>query len=456
MTLLKLPLARVASLALYCIALSACAGGSIPAIPSSASASDTSSFVSRTVSDTSAVEANSVKRASASSVTPSFADAFVDSVGVDTHFNYGQSSYRSSYAAIRDALVASGIRHIRDGGYGYSNPFALAELGEAGIKHSASFPVNVTAAQITTTLEGLGYGPYVDFVEPQNEYDEASNGDPNWATEIVDEQHLLYSTIRSNPAFASVAVLGPSFGHPTDASVIGPLDAYEDAGNEHDYPCNDNPGTTLGAGIAPITALLRASTLTKPIWTTEVGYADNLTNWECAASDETIAKFDPRTIAERWLAGEPHTYFYQFADMAPDLNYDSMGLVTQTGKAKPQYTAIRSMLTLLSDRGTQPKLAPLTYGIAGDTSNLHQLLLQKRDGSYYLMLWLEVPGWNAKTSSEMRAPAQTVSLTLASLPTNAARYAYKSDWTLTEATLPKSKTLTIPVNDAITFVHLQF
>ena len=391
-----------------------------------------------------------------STVVPSRADAFVDSVGVDTHFNYGQSSYRSSFAAIRDALINSGIRHIRDGGFGYSNPSALAALGQAGIKHSASFPVTVTAAQITATLESYGYGPNVDFVEPQNEYDEASNGDPNWAAELISEQHVLYSTVRSNPAFASIAILGPSFGHPWDASAVGSLDAYEDAGNEHDYTCNYNPGTTLGAGIGPITNLLRASTQTKPIWTTEVGYADNATNWGCAATDATIAKYDPRVIADRWVAGEPRTYFYQFADTAPGLNYDSMGLVTQSGRAKPQYTALRSMLSLLTDRGENSEATPLTYGIGGNTSNLQQLLLQKRDGSYYLMLWLEEPGWNPSTSSAVRNEMQNVSLTLANAPTSVTAYTYGSNWTLPATKLHPSKTLTIAVSDAITFVRLQF
>ena len=453
MTLLKFPPLYTASLTACCFALNACSGSGSTSLPSTYAA-NTSSDRSVAESVMSAATTRSVLApVTFTNVSVSAADAFVDSVGVDTHFNYGQSSYRSSYSAIRNALVNSGIRHIRDGSLGYSNPQALASLGQAGVKHSVEFPVTATAAQITATLQG--FAPYVDFVEPQNEYDEKNGGDPNWVANIVSEQKLLYTTVKSNPAFSSITVLGPALGHPWNAAVIGPLDAYEDAGNEHDYTCNANPGTTTSTGIGPITTLLRNSTQSKPFWTTEVGYADNAAGWSCATSDSIIAKFDPRTIAERWLSGEQRSYFYQFADTAPGKNYDSMGLVTHSGEPKPQYRSIQSLLALLADPGSTFSPTPLTIGLGGNTSNVQQIVLAKHDGSYYVLTWLEVPALSL-TGASLQVSPQTVSLVFPKTPSSLVQYTYAANGSLQPHAVTAATTESLQVTDSLTVTQVRF
>jgi hypothetical protein len=46
----------------------------------------------------------------------------------------------------------------------------------------------------------------------------------------------------------------------------------------------------------------------------------------------------------------------------------------------------------------------LTCTIGGDVNNLEHLVLQKRNGMYYLALWLEVPSWNGITKTDITAP----------------------------------------------------
>ncbi len=330
----------------------------------------------------------------------------------------------------------------------------LATLESSGVRHSAGFPINVTAQEITATI--LTYGSTVDFVEPENEYDETASNDPHWASKIIAEQKLLYATVRANPAFSSIRVLGPSFAHPGDASAVGSLDAYEDAGNEHDYTCNLNPGTNASSGIGNVTSLLRKSTSSKPMWTTEVGYADNFSGWNCALTDDTIAKYDPRTLGERWLAGEPRTYFYQFADMSPGTDYNSMGLVTETGAPKPQYYALKSLLTLLADPGMPFTTSPLHIALSGNLTNVHHILLQKRDGTYYLMYWLEVPGWDSATASPMNVPSQTFSLNLSTTPSLETKYTYDRNWDLGASVVTPAQTQSLTATDSISIVRLKF
>jgi len=381
---------------------------------------------------------------------PASADAFVDSIGADSHFNYGGTSYTTNAATVGAALISSGIRHLRDGEPQDNYASELAYLGANGIKHSVFFPVTTTAAQITATL--MLYAPYVDFVEPQNEYDRS--GDPNWAAALQAEQQLLYTTVQSNPAFAGIKVLGPSFARPADAASVGPLDQFEDAGNLHNYTCNLNPGTTTSIGISALSALIRGATATKPIWTTEVGYEDDLGVSTCALSDATIAKYVPRTIAERWLAGEPRTYFYQFADMAPSTGYNAMGLVTAAGAPKPQYTALASLIGRLADPGPSFATAPLGYTLAGNTQDVHQILLEKRNGNYFLLVWLEKPSWNPATQTPIAVVPQTVQIVLAATPTVVSVGTFDSRWALSEQVLNPSSTILVKVTDSITFVKI--
>jgi hypothetical protein len=386
-------------------------------------------------------------------VQPSRAGDFVDSVGVNTHFNYPGTPYTDRFPTVAAALLRSGIKHIRDGGLRYSRQRVMTYLGQLGIKHSLGFPAEVTAADIRTGLRENS--PYVDYVEPQNELDLSKNH-PNWAQDWRNEQQLLFTTVRADPANASIVVVGPALGHFRDASVLGPIDEFEDVGAMHHYPCSVNPGDMQAkVGFANVMTEVRRVHVTKPVWTTEIGYEDDLPGGRCALADTVIAKYDTRTLTERWLAGQPRTYFYQFADMPKLTGYDAMGFVRLDGTPKPQYTAMQSLLLLLadSDRTFQP--SPLSMSLSGATSNVHQLLLQKGDGRYLLLLWLEVPGWDATAQAPVNVPTQRVVVNLASLPRGVIDYVYSPNWTYRQNVLHPSTAIEVPVNDAISVLELR-
>jgi len=395
------------------------------------------------------------------SETPSQADAFVNSAGVDTSFVYSNLAYTTHFPEVSQLLINSGIKHIRDSGPVYDRTYlnTMAMFSSHGIHHSVGMAIGSTPAQVTSALNAFGPAN-VDFIEPMNEYDSYAKQDSNWVGQIIAEQKMIYNTVRSNPAFNGVAVLGPAFASMNSYALVGPLDAYEDAGNLHTGTCNKNPGTSsYGQNLPGATAHVRTSTMTKAIWTTEVAYDDNsnLTH-VCETPDPTIAKFDPRMLAIHWNAGEPRSYIFQFVDKPTKGNpFAYEGLVTANGTAKPQYTALQSMLGLLSDPG--PVFAPTTlhYGLAGQTQNVQHTLLQKRDGTYVMMLWLEQPGVvSIYNPTPVAVPAQQVSLSVPGM-TTATDYTYDtSKWTLAPQNVPiSSGAVNLSVTDAISFVEFK-
>ncbi len=394
--------------------------------------------------------------ASLVTVTPAQAQSFVNSVGVDTHFNFSQEPYVTAFATIEGELASSGILHIRDGdaaGSDYGN--RLTNLASLGITHSIGFSISATAAQIEAAL--AAQEPYVDFVETANEYDTNASSDPSWASELETAQETLYNAVRSNSANVAVAVLGPSMANPADYADLSNLTSYADFGNLHDYACNQDPGTTSGYSIST-TAAEEQKAVNQPIATTETGYND-ASGVECALSDAVIAKYIPRTAALRFNAGQPRTYFYQFADEPDDPSYGGTGLVTSSGSPKPQYDALQSMLALISDPGASFSPTPLSCRLSGNTQNVQYTLLQKRSGEYIAMLWLEVPGWSAPANniggSAVTVSPQTVTLSIAKPDSNAALYTYNANWGLTKTALSSTATtFSLSVTDSIEFVTL--
>ncbi|MBC8137635.1 MAG: hypothetical protein H8F28_17275, partial [Fibrella sp.] len=76
-----------------------------------------------------------VASASADPVKAAPAETFIDSIGVCAHWGYSDRVYFTRYKELRQKLVESGIRHVRDG---ISRPVEverIKELGKIGIRH---------------------------------------------------------------------------------------------------------------------------------------------------------------------------------------------------------------------------------------------------------------------------------------------------------------------------------
>jgi hypothetical protein len=69
-------------------------------------------------------------------------------------------------------------------------------------------------------------------------------------------------------------------------------------------------------------------------------------------------------------------------------------LIRRDGTEKPAFTALKNLIAVLADPG--PSFSPglLSYSLTGDTGGISRLLLTKRNGRFYLVLWQEVSSYD--------------------------------------------------------------
>jgi hypothetical protein len=393
--------------------------------------------------------------------TPKTSDGFVDSIGVVTHMRTTNGPYTNSFPTFASLLEASGIRHIGDSLIATPSwyPQHVNTLAAAGIHESLITGLTQSQQEITSTLPLFNN---VEAVEGPNEPD--ISNDPTWVADTQAFQQMLYSTIKGNPATASLPVVGPSLVSLADEQALGNLSSYMDEGSMHDYFDGFNPGTTGWGSITPYgvygsiaynLAISGISSGTKPVMATETGYSTDLTN-SGGVDSRTLARYVPRLYLEHYLAGVPRSTIYEFYDEAGGGSFASFGLVTAGNAPKASYYAVQSMIKTLADPGAIFSTKPLTYALTGNLNNIQHLLLQKRDGTYELVLWVEAQGFNPSTKADITIPPQTVSLQPTNVPTTASISVIGDTGALTTAPLSfTGPAATFTIDDHVTIVSFK-
>jgi trimeric autotransporter adhesin len=381
--------------------------------------------------------------------------AFIDSIGVNTHVNFTGPDY-SGYAHTKvaiDSLRYLGVRHVRDGGRSFT-PDQVARLvavakgadARLTLTPGSGGPVDLTAFHkglldleaarpgILAAIEGPNEINNVFMHEHWNVVYKGKKSDmcardfgPSKAL-----QQDLYGLVKSDPVLKDIPVfnytvvyLKKGIGEPgcqadfdADMKAIG-TQAAADFGNIHEYAFQ---------GAPPRQVLLKAlarKTVTpgKPVVITETGFAtdENDTARPKLSVSETVqAKYTLNTLFDGFTLGARRTYLYQLLDNAPDVPATTIekhfGLFYADGRPKPAAVALHNLMQILtrSDGAGPGQTEALVYTLKAPAGLQDtQLLLQKADGSYVLVLWAEPPIWNAGTQTDMAVKAETVSITLA-------------------------------------------
>jgi hypothetical protein len=356
------------------------------------------------------------------------ADAFVGSIGVGTDLTY-PGVYQNSWSYALQDLQNLGVRHIRDG-YFTNNSCSqcISEhqaLHQSGIGANYVIPYSSsTTAQDIETLSSQVQD--MESIEAPNECDNGTSCGSNPTTGVNNMLAFLPTLDQAGSALG-IPVIGPSFldYDYAEYSNVGNLSSEMTYNNLHIYFGGMNPGTPpwgnydqLGNGYDTFPFGLDQAYIdgpNVPVWLTESGYIETpTTDSQEYVPQDVAASYVPRTLLLAFQAGFRRAFLFQLVT-DPSWGQDDYGLVNpdSTLSPRPAYVAVQNLIANLSDPGASftPNQLPVSITVAGGADpNLKEVLLQKRDGSFWLILWREVSSWDA--SSDTYIPVQPDNVTV--------------------------------------------
>jgi hypothetical protein len=350
------------------------------------------------------------------------AQALVDTSGINTHLTYGDTAY-TNWAQVFPAIRNLGVKHIRDGYWGLVANDPIAEehrqLAQAGITtdYVISWGYVPNQQQLKNFIDTVWDA---EAVESPNECDVLSNCGGGGTTGVNNVVALLPS-LHSTVAGTGLPLMGPSFVNYYTYPTVGNLAPDMSLNSMHLYFGGRNPGSpgwggydaegnsygslaywqdmsaTDAPGIAPVI--------------TETGYmAWPSTSTPFTLPESVEASYIPRTLLLAFQHGYQETFFYQLID--DPTSPAGYGLLNADFSPKPAYTALKNLISLMSDPGGNFSAGTLNFNISGGDSNLQHMLFQKSNGDFYLVLWLEEPSYNTVDNQFISVTPENIGIEL--------------------------------------------
>lgn len=333
------------------------------------------------------------------------ADSLVESYGVGVHMNWLDTPYAQTTTML-NALSDLGVRHIRDD-FDMNAPRqwdVFRQAAQRGIhvnlitgnptdSHSAKEYVDTIGAQVPGAVESL---------EGTNEWD--ISGRSNWTSELRSRQAALYQAAKANPATRDLPVLAPSMAFVNNLTSLGDISSMVDESNGHFYAGGRVPTAPLDGGISTLNTYEGGH---DPVVITEAGYnnALNTTNGHLPAPEDVVGAYMPRLLLESFSRGVRRVYSYELLDHFADSSMTDVeshfGLLRHDLSRKPSFTAMKTLLDLTSDPGASFTPGSLAYQVQGATTAVKQLLLQKSNGQFVLVLWRDANMWDPATRTRV-------------------------------------------------------
>ncbi|ELR19880.1 uncharacterized protein ACA1_050380 [Acanthamoeba castellanii str. Neff] len=333
-------------------------------------------------------------------------DDFVGTIGFNTHFHYSNICYNEGYERFKALFLALGARHIRDSllNTTWKTYYdRLNEMGRAGVKSQLLVDYDVPAEQITSLP--LRVLDSMELYEGPNELDIRRNFEGDWATTLQNFTKVLWNAHNN-----SYPVVGPSLTSEAAYTKLGDVSQYVDFGNMHNYFSGRHPGTKGWGGPSAagyccygsigfnmnVTAL---SSGDKPIVSSETGYTTGSPRPSKSGQIpfDVQTKYELRMFAMQFIRGVERTLHYEFCDFADDPGMYGIVAVDPEDPSKltpkPAYHALYNLIRLLADPGPAFTPTSLSYEVAGAPSSFQSLILQRREGTFMVLLWLEEATW---------------------------------------------------------------
>jgi len=367
-------------------------------------------------------------------------ETFLTSLGVNTHVDQGYNPL--TYI---DPLKYLGVRNIRDSGRNVQGLLMLH--ARAGVK------VDLLGGDVDTLLRNarnLAAADALLAVEGPNEpnnfpitYKGQKGGGPigPWLP-VAELQRDLYAAVKQDPLLARTPVFHVSEGGaetenvglqfltiPPDARTLLPAGTrFADFANPHNYV------SAVHGGYHDNQAWQAASPTLNDRW--DGLYVEYGRTWKHkyeGYSNEDLEKLPRVTTETGWDAATPadertqgivlvntylaqfkrgwrYTFIYELGEGEGGGGHQGLFHQDWTPKLAADY--IHNLTAILADGAPLPAQVPasmlrLAYRLEGASDTVHDLLLQKSDGTFELVVWGEqVAGDTALKVRFPRAPAQ--------------------------------------------------
>jgi hypothetical protein len=348
------------------------------------------------------------------------ADAFIQTLAVNTHVNYTDGAY-ANVRNVADDLAWLGIHHVRDASPGASAPFSsYVYLAQRGVKFNFLMGSNVTASIERAAALNAAVPGSVAAVEGFNEIDNfpvSYHGLTGTAAGLA-AQREIYARVRDTPELAGVTVYDLT-GY--EFKSVETRAQSADYANQHFYPQNGEQPTYNANGDRWMpSAINSVKKFQLPLVITEFGYFSMpQSGWYMIGVDEpTQAKGVLNGYMGAAAAGVKRTYVYELLDEKPDPQNKSgemhYGLFRNDNSPKQVAYEIRNLTSILNAsttrRANSAARDTLTYTLSEMPVSGNSLLLQKKDGRFVLALWNETPIWNRATGTPITNPPARVEL----------------------------------------------
>ena len=127
-----------------------------------------------------------------------------------------------------------------------------------------------------------------------------------------------------------------------------------------------------------------ADLVSLPKVTTETG-----TTIEGAITEEIHGLNLLSMYLDQFKRGWTHTAVYLLRDRTDEAGNQSFGFFRADYSPRKAAVYLHNLMSILSDEGSMAKAGQLSYSIPDQPSTVHELLLQKSDGTFQLMIWGE-------------------------------------------------------------------
>jgi hypothetical protein len=365
------------------------------------------------------------------------AQALINTSGVVTHLTYTDTAYYTNWPGVFNALQALGVKHIRDGYGNYPTNSPLwgrhQQLSNAGI--TTDYVVTYDKSITAQALEQFGAKVNdMEAIEAANECDVSGLCGGTGTTGIANAVSML-PMLHTAAQYLHVPLIGPSFVDPSSYAAAGNIASNMDLNNLHIYFGGRNPGSagwgspdTLGNPYGCLNYWYDVSWTDAPFISpvaTETGYMSFPTTTTPYTVPENVqTAYVQRTMLLDFMHGYQETFIYELMD--DPTSPAGYGLLRPDMTQKPAFIGLSNMLHLLADTDTAFTPGKLSFQISGGDSKLNHLLFQKKDGSFWLALWVEAPSWDPSTARPLSVTPENIGIALDSAHTTSKNYQFNS------------------------------